>query len=81
VGLLTDALLGLLDYGKRRGFNRYWSAWQRQLARSCAQARDDYDRDSALYSALLRLEEAPLAQVEPLITTGVGQHQCVLAIL
>ena len=76
VGLLADALLGLLDYGKRRGFSRDWSAWQRHCADLRAKHAMNYDRDSAFIQPYYVIEQINrLTKGEAIITTGVGQHQ------
>src|SRR6202043_3630152 len=48
VGLMPDALLSLLDYGKRKGFKRDWSQWHRHCDELRSKHAMNYDRDSAL---------------------------------
>ena len=54
VGLMPDALLSLLDYGRREGFKRDWSEWHRHCEELRSKYAMNYDRDSAADPALLR---------------------------
>ena len=76
VGLMPDALLGLMDYGKRMGFKRDWSPWHRHCDELRAKYAMNYDRASALIQPYYVIEEINrLTGGEAIITTGVGQHQ------
>jgi acetolactate synthase-1/2/3 large subunit len=76
VGLMPDALLSLLDYGRHRGFKRDWSEWHRHCEDLRSKYAMNYDRDSALIQPYYVLEEINrLTRGEAIITTGVGQHQ------
>ena len=76
VGLLPDALLALLAYGKRQGFRRDWSEWHASLAESKRKYAMNYDRASARIQPHYVIEEINrLTRGEAVITTGVGQHQ------
>src|SRR5271155_1943845 len=76
VGLMPEALLSLLDYGRRTGFTRDWSAWRRHCDELRTQYAMNYDRASESIQPYYVIEEINrLTGGEAIITTGVGQHQ------
>jgi acetolactate synthase-1/2/3 large subunit len=76
VGLMSDALRALLDYGKAQDFRRDWSAWHRHCSELRVKHAMNYDRDSAFIQPYYVIEEINrLTRGEAVITTGVGQHQ------
>jgi acetolactate synthase I/II/III large subunit len=76
VGLMAEALLTLLDYGRRTGFKRDWSAWHRHCNELRSKYAMNYDRGSESIQPYYVIEEINrLTGGEAIITTGVGQHQ------
>ena len=76
VGVMSDALLALLEHGRRRGFTRDWSAWLAHCEELRARYAMNYDRDSPLIQPYYVIEEINrITGGEAIISTGVGQHQ------
>ena len=76
LGLMSDALLRLLDYGRRKGFRRDWSEWHRHCGELRSKYAMNYDRGSELIQPYHLIEEINrLTRGEAIISTGVGQHQ------
>jgi acetolactate synthase-1/2/3 large subunit len=76
VGLMSDALLCLLDYAKRKKISHDWSEWLGRCDELRAKYGMNYDRDSALIQPYYVIEQINrLTRGEAIITTGVGQHQ------
>lgn len=76
VGVLTDALERLIDYGKGSGFEGDFHLWLDHVAKLKQVYDFNYDRESALIQPEYVLECINrLTQGAAIISTGVGQHQ------
>ncbi len=76
VGILSDALEDLTEYGRRTDFNADYSAWHAEVEELKTTYALNYDRDSALIQPQYVIETMNrITQGEAIISTGVGQHQ------
>jgi len=76
VGLMTDAIMALIDYGKRHHLRRERPEWRARCVELRRIYAMNYDRASPLIQPYYVIEEINrLTRGEAVITTGVGQHQ------
>jgi acetolactate synthase-1/2/3 large subunit len=76
VGMMSEALRALLEFGRRSGFRRDWSQWHRHCDALRVKYAMNYARDSEFIQPYYVIEEINrLTEGEAVITTGVGQHQ------
>jgi acetolactate synthase-1/2/3 large subunit len=76
VGILTDALETLTEYGRRTDFKEDYSTWHAEVQELKTTYALNYDRDSDLIQPHYIIETMNnITQGEAIISTGVGQHQ------
>ena len=76
VGILTDALETLTEYGRRTDFKEDYSTWHAEVQELKTRYALNYDRDSDLIQPHYIIETMNnITQGEAIISTGVGQHQ------
>ena len=76
VGILSDALEDLTQYGSRTDFNADYSTWHAEVEELKTTYALNYDRDSDLIQPHYVIETMNrITRGEAIISTGVGQHQ------
>ena len=76
VGILTDALDTLIEYGRRTDFKGDYSGWHAEVEELKTTYALNYDRESDLIQPHYIIETMNrITQGEAIISTGVGQHQ------
>jgi acetolactate synthase-1/2/3 large subunit len=76
VGILTDALERLTEYGRRTDFKADYSTWHAEVQELKTTYGLNYDRDSDLIQPHYIIETMNnITRGEAIISTGVGQHQ------
>jgi acetolactate synthase-1/2/3 large subunit len=76
IGILTQALDAICDYGQRHPLNNDLSQWHEEIGDLKKKYSMNYDRESALIQPYAVVEAiSELTGGEAIISTGVGQHQ------
>jgi acetolactate synthase-1/2/3 large subunit len=76
VGVLTDALEALTEYGRRTDFNADYATWHAEIEELKTKYALNYDRESDLIQPQYIIETMNnITRGEAIISTGVGQHQ------